>query len=573
MKPVDPITLAVVRNNLLSVANGMQETAFRCAVTTFMYEIMDCAFGLMDAQGGVIAQSHGILLFLGSLGPATRNSIAHIGVENMEPGDVILATDPRVTGAHASDALIFSPVFYKGKIFAYAVTKSHWQDLGAKDAFPTDSRSPYEEGLRIPPVRLYKAGELQKEVWEIIQLNSRAPEMVWGDMQAQIAGCHSAEKGVVELLDKYGEETVQACIREMYDYSERMIRDAISQMPDGVYEAEDHLDDNGLEEAIPVKVKAAIHVKGDEIVVDFTGSDPEQRGPMNGLLISTEAATRAAVKALTIPKLPANEGFYRAISVVAPEHSVVNAGAGVPTFLYAWVAQIILDVVCKALYRILPEQVPALSGGDVVGAGFVGADPATGRYWGTLTPCIVGQGGDFISDGDSYLNPLSAGACKNTPTEILESAYPLTVESVELIPDSGGAGRHRGGMGSRTSFRVKSPATFFSFIERGRTPHWGLFGGKDGLRNFATVFTRKKGPQEVIKTPGVDLEPDDRVEVTAGGGGGYGNPYERDPELVRRDVVGGYVTIDKARRDYGVVLDAATLTVDAEATEALRQPV
>jgi N-methylhydantoinase B len=569
VEKVDPITLAVVRNNLISIANGMQETAFRCAVTTFMYEIMDCCFGLLDEDGGVVAQSHGILLFLGSLGPATRNCIDVIGKENLEPGDVVISTSPEITGAHASDALVFTPVFHKGKIFGYATTKSHWQDLGAKDAFPTDSTQVYGEGLRIPPVRLYKKGVLQQEIWDIIKLNSRAPDLVWGDMQAQIAGCRSAERGIAELLDRYGADTVRGCIEEMYRYSRTMIEEAIERMPDGVYRAEDYLDDNGVDLENRVPLKLAITVKGCKATLDFTGSAPEQRGPMNGLLISTIAASRAAIKALTAPETPANEGFYGAIDVIAPAGTVVNAGPSAPTFLYAWVAQIILDLVNKALHEVLPEKVPALSGGDVVGQGFVGMDPKTGKYWGTLTPCIIGQGGDFFSDGANYLYPLAAGACKNTPTEVLESTYPLVVERVELIQDSGGPGRHRGGLGSRTSFRLPAPATFFSFIEKGKTPHWGIFGGKEGLKNFALVQSKNKGDFEVLKHPGVELGAGDRVIVTAGGGGGYGDPLERDPEAVRSDVIKGYVSPERARQDYGVIV-TPDFKVDTKATEELR---
>lgn len=568
MKKVDPITLAVVRNNLISIANGMQETAFRCAVTTFMYEIMDCCFGLLDDECGVVAQSHGILLFLGSLGPATKKSVEMIGKENLEPGDVVISTSPEVTGAHASDALVFTPIFYDGSIVGYATTKSHWQDLGAKDTFPTDSRQVYGEGLRIPPVRLYKKGVLQKEIWDIIKLNSRAPDLVWGDLQAQISGCRSAEKGFAELMDRYGSGTVKACISEMYDYGRTMMEEAIERIPDGVYTAEDYLDDNGVE-SDPILLKVAITVKGRKVTVDFTGSAPEQKGPMNGLLVSTVAASRAAIKALTAADLPANEGFYGAIDVIAPRGTVVNAGPSAPTFLYAWVAQIILDLVNSALHEVLPERVPALSGADVVGQGFVGMDPRSGRYWGTLTPCIVGQGGDYFSDGANYLYPLAAGACKNTPTEVLESTYPLTVERVELVTDSGGPGRHRGGLGSQTTFGVPEPATFFSFIEKGKTPHWGLFGGKEGLRNFALVESQEKGTFEVLKHPGVELKPGDRVKVTAGGGGGYGDPLERDPEAVRQDVVRRYVSPERARTDYGVVL-TPELTVDTKATQELR---
>ena len=569
VKKVDPITLAVVRNNLLSIANGMQETAFRCAVTTYMYEIMDCCFGLLDENCGVVAQSHGILLFLGSLGPATKKAVEMIGKENLEPGDVIVTTSPEVTGAHASDALVFTPIFYKGSIVGYATTKTHWQDLGAKDTFPTNSTQVYGEGLRIPPVRLYKRGVLEKEIWEIIKLNSRAPELVWGDFQAQISGCRSAEKGVAELLDRYGVDTVKACIEEMYRYGRTMMEEAIERIPDGVYTAEDCLDDNGVD-AEPILVKAAITVKGRKVTVDFTGSAPEQRGPMNGLLVSTVAASRAAIKALTVSDIPANEGFYGAVDVIAPPGTVVNAGPSAPTFLYAWVAQIILDIVNKALHKVLPEKVPALSGADVVGQGFVGVDPGTGKYWGTLTPCIIGQGGDHFEDGANYLYPLAAGACKNTPTEILESSYPLMVESVELITDSGGPGKHRGGLGSKTTFCLSAPATFFSFIEKGKTPHWGLFGGKDGLRNVALVQSKAKGEFEVLKHPGVELQAGDRVAVTAGGGGGYGDPLDRNPEAVRLDVIRQYVSRKSAEEDYCVVL-GPDLSIEIAATEDLRR--
>jgi N-methylhydantoinase B len=573
MGQVDPITLAVVRSNLISIANGMQETAFRCGVTPYVYEIMDCCFAILDEETGVIAQSHGMLLFLGSLGPAVKNCVAAIGKENLEPGDIIISAHPNITGAHTNDALVFTPFFYRGNLFGYAATKSHWLDLGAKSPFPTDSKSAFEEGLRIPPLKLYRKGVLQQDIWEVIKSNSRAADLVWGDLQAQIAGCRSAEKGLTELLDKYGETTVRECIQEIYNYSERMIRHEIEKIPDGSYAAEDYLDDNGIDLNEPLPVRLAIQVQGSGLAMDFTGSAPEQRSPMNGLLITTLSACRVAVKALLAPDLPGNEGFNRPIQVIAPEGSIVNSSPGAPSFLYAWVAQLILGLVNRALHSVLPRQVPALSGGDVVCEGFEGRDARSGRYWGTITPCVIGQGGDALSDGESYLNPLSAGACRNTPAEVLESAYPIRVERVELVPDSGGPGQHRGGLASRTAFRLTAPASFFCIIEKGKTPHWGLFGGKEGLRNYALVQSRRQGTFEVLKHPAIDLDEDDWVIVTAGGGGGYGDPLDRDPEAVRTDVVDGYVSLEGARRDYGVVfvVDAGTLRVDSEATTELRQ--
>jgi N-methylhydantoinase B len=249
---------------------------------------------------------------------------------------------------------------------------------------------------------------------------------------------------------------------------------------------------------------------------------------------------------------------------------VYNSSPEVPSFLCGNVAQTILELVNRALYKVLPERIPACSGGDVIGEGFFGRDPRSGQYWGTITPCIIGQGADYSSDGDSYVMFHSAGASQNIPSEILESTFPLFVEKVELICDSGGAGKHRGGPGSRLQLRLLAPATFYSFIEKGKTPHWGSDGGKDGLRNYALVQSQEKGEFEVLKTSGVPLAEGDRVTVNAGGGGGYGNPLERDIEEVRRDVINGYVSAESARRDYGVVVDPLTFEVDAAATKRLR---
>jgi N-methylhydantoinase B len=571
MRQVDPITFAVVRNKFISIANGMQETGFRTGVTTFMYEIMDCSFAILDAEAGVISQSsQGILLFLGSLGPAVKNCLDVIGKEDMEPGDVIVSTIPDITGSHTSDAVLFRPIFFEGKIFGFAATKAHWIDLGAKDTYPVDAENIYEEGLRIPPTKIYKKGKLQSDVWEIIKWNSRAPELVWGDMQAQIAGCHFAEKHVTELLRKYGIETIDTIINEMYDYSERITRLAIESIPDGTWTAEDYIDNNGIDLDKPILTKVTVTVKGSDIIIDLSGSDPEQRGPINGLWVTTLSAARSAVKALTNPTLPANEGFNRPVTVIAPQGSIYNANPGVPSFLSGNVAQTILELINRALYRVIPERIPACSGGDVVGNGFFGIDPKTGNYWGTITPSIIGQGADYLSDGDGYVMFHAAGASQNIPSEILESTFPLFVEKVEFAKNSGGAGKQRGGLGSRLHIRLLAPAMFYSFIEKGKTPHWGFDGGKPGLRNFALIESRDKGVFEVLKTSGVQLVEGDRVTITAGGGGGYGNPFERDIKKVRWDVINGYVTVDHARSEYGVEIDPETLEVDVVETQRIR---
>lgn len=577
MPKVDPITFAVVRNRLISVANGMIETAAHCGVSSFLSTIMDCSFAILDADAGIIAQSEkGILLFLSSSSPATRNCIDFIGKENIEPGDVIISTVPEFTGNHTSDAVLFSPIFFENRLFGYATTKAHWQDVGAKNTYPTDAVNIYEEGLRIPPVKLYKKGVLQTEILEIIRWNSRAPELVWGDIQAQIAGCHFGEKQVNELLGKYGVETIDACIKEMYDHSEHITRLVIEEIPDGTWTAEDFIDSNGIDLDKPIKTKVTVTVKGSDITIDFTGSGPEQRGPMNGLWVTTLSASRMAIKALTSPELPANEGSNRPVTVIAPEGCIYNAGSTAPCFLCGNVASTILELINKALYKVLPERIPACSGGDVCGMGFFGVNPDTGRHWATLSSAAIGNGADFYSDGDNstaHHSIAGAGGGQGSSIELTESSFPLMVEQYELIQDSGGAGQHRGGLGSGLQIELLSPATLFAFVEKGKAPHWGIDGGKEGLRNYSIIIPENEEKYEILKTSGRDLAAGCRVIAVAGGGGGYGNPIERDIEDVRRDVINSYVSIENARRDYRVVIDPKSYEVDKAATEELRNNV
>jgi N-methylhydantoinase B len=574
MPKVDPITFAVVRNRLISIANGMIDTAAHCGVSSFLSTIMDCSFAILDADCGIIAQSEkGILLFLSSSSPATRSCVDFIGKANIEPGDIIISTVPEFTGNHTSDAVLFTPIYFRDTLFGYATTKAHWQDVGAKNTYPTDAVNIYEEGLRIPPVKFYKSGKLQSEVMAIIKYNSRAPEQVWGDIQAQIAGCRFGEKQVTGLLEKYGIETIEACIKEMYDHSECITRQAIEKIPNGTWTAEDFFDSNGINLDTPIKTKVTVTVKGSDITIDFTGSGPEQPAPMNGLWVTTLSAARMAVKALTSPELPANEGSNRPVTVIAPKGCIYNAGPDAPCFLCGNVASTILELVNKAMYKVLPERVPACSGGDVCGIGFFGFDAVTGKHWATLSSASIGNGADFHDDGDNFVAHHSiAGAAgsQGDSIELNEASFPLMIEKYELVRDSGGAGKHRGGLGSRMQIRILSPATLFAFIEKGKAPHWGIDGGREGLRNYSVIKLAGEEEFEVLKTSGMQLQAGTVVTATAGGGGGYGNPLERSIEEVQCDVINGYVSVESAREDYGVVIDPHSYDIDIIATRKLR---
>jgi N-methylhydantoinase B len=570
MPKVDPITFAVVQSKLLSAASGMLDVASSSGVSSFIGQVRDCSFAILDEDAGIVAQSIGILLFLGSLGPGVKNCLDVIGKNNLEPEDVIIATLPDITGSHTSDAILFTPIFYQDKIFGYAATKAHWQDLGAKNTYPVDATNIYEEGLRIPPVKLFKKGVLQKEIVDIIRWNSRAPDQVWGDIQAQIAGCRYAETRIKEILDQYGFTQIRDIIQEMYNYSEQMTRMAIQKIGDGSWTADDIMDNNGIDLDKPVKIKVTVTIRDSDITVDFTGSDPEQRGPMNGLWVTTLSATRMAIKALTTPRLTANEGCNRPVKVIAPKGCVYNAGPLAPSFLCGDVASTIIELINKAMWKVVRDKIPACSGGSVCGGGFYGINPQTGKQWATLSSPSIGQGGDYFGDGDSYSGHHSIGGGGGGNIEMFESSFPLFVENFELIRDSGGAGEHRGGLGMRLAVRVLSPAILFRFIEKARAVHFGLDGGQAGLRNYAFLQSPGKADLEVLKIAGLELQPGDKVIAIGGGGGGYGDPNRRDPEAVLKDVKNDYVSIESARQDYKVIIDPQTFKVDLAATRKLR---
>jgi len=567
---VDPITLAVVQNNLQSIVNEFQMTTFRCAVTPAVYERKDVCFALLDADFGTIAQGTGLLSFLGTLGPAIKNCVDRIGAGSINDGDVIIAASHVIHGCHPPDGVLFAPIFYHDCLFGYVASKVHWRDMGAKSHFPTDSRSIFEEGLQLPPVKLYKAGEYQPDIMEIIKWNSRTPDLVWADMQAQTAGCRVGQHRTVELLDKYGVENIKACIDKMYDYSEQLTRQAIDKMPDGTWSAEDFIDDNGIDLDKPLKIKVTVTVKDSDITIDFTGSAPEQKSPMNCPFITTQSCARAAVKALTTPYTLANEGSYRPVSVIAPEGGLFNCGPTAMTFLYTIPGYILLDLINKAMYPVLMEKVPACSGADGCGGGFEGIDPKTGKHYVGIPLVLIGQGGDYYADGESALSHHKIGAMRNLPAEVIESEFPLFVEEFALEQDSGGPGYHRGGLGIRVGIRLLHDTSFWSFTDRGKTPGWGVNGGKPGASNFNIVRSCMKEEFKVLKTTGIDLNKGDKVIRHGGGGAGYGDPLQRELEAVHWDVVNEYISIENAKKDYGVIIDPQKFEIDIKATNKLR---
>jgi N-methylhydantoinase B len=468
--------------------------------------------------------------------------------------------------------MLWMPIFHGDRLFGFAASKAHLVDVGAKDPYPTDSTDAFQEGLRLPPVKLYRGGKLDETLAAVIKSNSRAPEIIWGDIHAQIACFRSGEKSVLGLLDKYGFDTVYDCIQEIYDHAERMARDAIRQMPAGTWSAVDYCDDNGIDRGVPLKVGVSITIDPEaaEVTFDFSESAEQQRGPMNAPLITAISCARMMGKILTAPESAACEGSFRPIKVIAPKGSLFNAHDAAPTNLYGWPALTAVETILKAMAEDFPHRFPAQSGGDLSGCFRYGFDPATGEMWVEANIEGIGQGASAFADGESAVVHIEEACSRNLPVELEETKDPEIVEFYELVPDSGGPGKFRGGLGVRRGYRLLADARMISTLERCVAPHSGVAGGLPGGRTIGILDSSIYGQgHEFMKTPDQPLAKGDLLTIVTGGGGGYGDPLERDVERVVEDVEEGLVTVEAAREFYGVVFDADG-KLDLAATEALR---
>lgn len=559
---VDPITVAVVNNYLNATAVEMRDTIQRTSFSPIIYEDRDFACGLLDANAGTLAEAPGLTLFMGTLSPGVKKCLDLLGWDVVEDGDIFIVALPDYTGSHPADMMLFAPIFHGGKLFGFTASKAHLVDVGAKDPYPTDSIDAFQEGLRLPPVKLYRKGVLNKELEGIIRYNSRAADIIWGDIQSQIASFRVGISACQRLLDKYGEETVTACVREIYDHAERMARAAIRELPAGTWSATDHLDDNGVNRGTPVNVKVSVTIDptNEEIIFDYTGSDPQQIGPTNAPFISTVSLSRVAGKILSSPHTPANDGSFRPIRIVAPEETIFNATTGAPTNLYGWPLLTAVEAICTALAPTFPDRFPAQSGGDLCGVFRYGYWPDGRGLFVEANIEGIGQGASIHGDGESAMVHVAEACSRNLPVEIEETKNPTLIERYELITDSGGPGTFRGGLGVRRDYRMELPGTMISILERTTAPAQGMEGGKAAPANAGYLESEIHGDMFFAKTPAQPFASGDLISIRTGGGGGWGDPRLRDPQRVLEDVLDGYVSVEAARTDYGVEVDLATRT-------------
>jgi N-methylhydantoinase B len=571
---IDPITAQVIRSALVAAAEEMKLTLVRTAYNPLIYEVHDFATAVISAKGEMLAQSEGLPFFLLSLPATVENGLKTIGEENFEEGDVIIANLPYTSGTHLSDTAIYMPVIYEGELVAFASTMAHWADIGGKNpgGWCTDSTDIFQEGMIFEDLKLCRAGEPSEELFKYIYSNVRFPDLVQGDLQAQIASCRVGARRYAALCEKYGSANIRESMEWIFDGSEEMVRSKIAQWPNGSYEAEYYTDHDGVELDIPRLIRMTVNVRDDSILVDLAGSSETTKGPVNCPLVATKAGIGIAFLSLTVPGEEVNAGHLRPLEVVAPPNTIVNPERPAPCDSFGYISNRAIDLFYKAVSQALPDLAAAGSN-QVFGPYLYQMDPRYGRPFIYVEPFCGGYGARASQDGASGLIFIGDGDCHNEPVEIIETRYPLLVERHALDTESAGIGKYRGGFGVIKDYLILAEENVM--LAGGNDskvdPPWGLFGGGDGTTARYIPFAGTDDEQVIDERVNFfgPLAKGDRVSVHSSGGGGWGDPLERDPGLVERDVRLGYISPDKSREVYGVVISDDG-TADLAATEALR---
>jgi N-methylhydantoinase B len=568
---VDAITAEIIRNAVVAITDEMKTNLMRTAYNMIIYEALDFTVGLFDAEGNTISIGLGLPMFIRGLSDAIKAKLAYYGPNGIEAGDILLTNDSYIMGSHLNHMIFTLPIFWEGTIVAFAASMAHWQDVGG--VLGGTTRDIYSEGLQMPIVKIFKHGEQDQELTEIIRANVRLPELAMGDFRAQVASVKTGERRFLDLLGRYGKEAVVESIGRIYEQSERLARSSVATIPDGTYEAESFMDDDGVNTGTPIPIRVRVTVKGDEMTIDLSDISRQVAGYYNSGSTAGRSAAEVAFKCITSPLLlPINHGSFLPLKVILPPGRVVSATKPAATRMWMTIPMTVVDTIFKALAQAIPNRTVAGHHADLVIANTYGVNPRTGRFFFGITgPGGGGWGAKYNEDGMNVTVCLNDGDTHNSPVEAGEVKAPVVIREYGLRVDSGGAGRHRGGLGLHRVVEARAPITLNSQIERTHCAPWGLFGGKEALPNQIYV---KRSDGGLVAPPNgkidsLPLNPGDAYVIESGGGGGFGDPCERQLEAVERDARLGYVSVEAARRDYGVVFDEK-LNADEEATKRLR---
>jgi N-methylhydantoinase B len=567
--PIDPIRLELIKNALDAIVDEMAIALMRSAYSTNIKTAMDMSTALCDAEGRLIAQGLTLPLHLGSIPDAIRE-VTRKFEGRIEPGDVFLLNDPYQGGTHLPDFYVFKPVFMGERLVGWSVSIGHQTDVGGRTAGGngSDATEIYQEGIRIPPVRLFERGKPVTALFDLLEKNVRVPHLVLGDVRAQVAACFTGERGYLALVDRYGVDELAAASTALLDQSERLARNAIAAMPDGVYTFTDHIDEDGLDPD-PIPITVTITVAGDRMLVDFEGTSPQVRGAINSPFPFTKSTVYACVRHLIGGDPPNNEGYFRPIEVRAPSGTLVNpvlpasvAARGLTGFRMA-------NTVFGALAKIAPDRVFACEAGGDTGISYGGYD-ADRKPFVFIEFLYGGWGGRPHQDGVDGCSS-SVVNFSNNPIEIVESEQPLVIRQYGYVPDTGGAGMYRGGLALVRDYQFEADeATFQLRTDRRRFTPYGLAGGRPGTPS--TNILDPDGVAEELPTKTrLSVRRGDVLRHQVAGAGGWGDPLQRDPARVLFDVREEKLTAAYAEREYGVVIDEEAGVVDEAATAELRR--
>jgi len=481
-----------------------------------------------------------------------KDGITRYGLDGFAPGDVVIMNHGQVCGQHLNNIVIYAPCFHDGKVVAFAASRAHWVDIGGmRVGFGSvETTEIYQEGIQFRSLKIYEAGERNETLWQIINDNVRFPEAALGDLRAQVACCQLGIRRFGELLKRYGHQTVEACIEAVWDATEREARAFIARVPDGVYEAESFLDNDGRSLDLMLRIKVKVTIDGERMIVDFSDINDQVAGPTNSGYSGGLAAARVAYKCLTAPHASVNEGGFRALEIVLPEGKILNARPPAALGLWSIALPTVIDTILRALAPALPETIPAAHKGDMGGCSISGYK-GDGRRFLLMNIFGGGWGGRPHEDGESASVSICQGDVRSAPIELQEIQYPFLIERFALRMDSGGAGRHRGGLGVDLTYRALQACVANVNCERTKDPPWGLGGGRPGAVNEATLIRRDGGERKLKKATGVTMAAGDRLIFSTAGGGGWGDPRTRERQAIVDDLRAGFVSREAALRDYG----------------------
>lgn len=552
VKTMDPVTVEIIRNALTSAAEDMNATLIRSAYSPIIYEGGDCVVALLDIEHRVLGQSAGLPLFLGNLETCSMAVEEKYGRDVWQPDDVWVLNDSYLGGTHLNDVTIFTPIFDADAdaLVGFAATRAHWMDMGSKDVGGSmDSIDIFQEGFRMGPVKLIEAG-VETSVVDLIRTNVRFPYQTIGDMNAMIAALRMGTIRMRELVRRYGVGQLDAARDEIFRQTEEIERETVRNIPDGVYEAEGFLDNDGIDLERPVPIKLRITVQDDSIDFDVTQSSDQTRGPVNCGIAQAVSALRVGYKLLVSPQSNSNGGSFRPMTTQVRSGSVLGAVSPAPCQWYFSHLGLLIDLVSKAMAEAMPNRVVSASHGDSMIITAAGFDPRFGRNFVTMEATLGGWGAWQGTDGESAMINNVNGSLKDLPIEMLETRYPFRINEYSIRPNSGGPGQWRGGNGVVREYEFLADCVVGLWFERSKTPAWGLFGGSSAQGPMVVINPGKSDEVRTLKANARPIKVGDIVRLAVGGGGGFGDVSKRSRDDITDDIVNGFITEDFAKSHY-----------------------